>query len=79
MSSERGTYSGINYQFEEKDTVGVAFYSNGLEVVLVQFGVSLRGVAIDTNSIIKYTMPAVEIRHIGWVKHSDSIFLLGVI
>lgn len=76
---DRGIYSGVSYQFEEKDTVGVVFYSNGFEIVLVQFGVSLRGVNIDTNSIIKYTLPAVEIHHLGWIKHSDSIFLLGVI
>lgn len=77
--SKEGIYSGVSYQFEEKDTVGVVFFSNGVELVLVQFGVSLRGVSIDANSIIKYSMPASEIRHIGWIKHSDSIFLLGMI
>jgi hypothetical protein len=79
MSSHKGVYSGISYQFEEKDTLGVVFYSNRFQIVLVQFGVNLRGVNIDTNSIIKYTLPAVEIRHIGWIKHSHSIFLLGLI
>jgi len=79
VSSGRGMHSGINCHFQERDTIGVVFYCNGVEIVLIQFGVSLRGVNIDASSIIKYSLPAFETRHIGWIKHSDSIFLLGVI
>ena len=66
---DRRIYSGVNYQFEEKDTVGTVFYCNGIELVLIQFGVNLRGISIDTNSIIKYHLPSVRVRNVGWIKH----------
>ena len=47
--------------------------------VVIKFSITQHGVAFDRNNVIKYYLPGQELRFAGWIQHSLSLFLVGLI
>jgi hypothetical protein len=47
--------------------------------VLLNFNIDQRGVAIDQNNVIKYPLSDMCLRFVDWIRHFQSMFLVGFI
>lgn len=57
----------------------MVFYTRGHILVLLHFTINERGISIDHSNIIKYPLPNFNVRFAQWIKHSQSLFLLGLV
>jgi hypothetical protein len=72
-------FSGVNYEFEEEDTVGSIFFVMGSRLTVLHFSITKQGLMLDQSSVMHYVFPYAEVRFVDWVRNSSESFLLGVI
>lgn len=72
-------FSGVNYEFEEEDTVGSIFFVVGSRLTVLHFSITKQGLLLDQGSVMHYPFPYGQARFVDWVRNSRDSFLLGVV